>query len=158
MRGWEISMTTKGDLLIRGGTVIDPTRNLFGKTDVLIQSGRIIELRVEETADAEKVIDATGHLVLPWLVEYHAHFFYGGTAIGIHPDSALLTQGGTTAVDQGSPGVTNFESFVKTVLNISQIRIFSHLHVSPAGLATLTRYLEPVDSKKFDVESTRDHF
>jgi len=58
-------MTTKGDLLIRGGTVIDPTRNLFGKTDVLIQSGRIIELRVEETADAEKVIDATGHLVLP---------------------------------------------------------------------------------------------
>jgi len=151
-------MTTKDDLLIRDGTVIDPARNLFGKTDVLIHGGRIVELSEAETVKAEKVIDATGHLVLPGLIDYHTHLFHGGTAIGIHPDSALLPQGVTTAVDQGSAGVTNFNRFVKTVLNTSQIRIFSHLHVSPAGLATLTRCLEPVDPKIFDVESTQDFF
>lgn len=151
-------MTIRGDLLIRGGNVIDPARDFSGKADILIQGNRIIDVPKGETAEAEKVIDATGYLVLPGLIDYHTHVFYSGTAIGVCPDSALLPQGVTTAVDQGSAGVTNFDSFIKTVVNHSQVRIFAHLHASPAGLATLTRCLEPVDPKIFDLESMRSLF
>lgn len=151
-------MNLKGDLLIRGGTVVDPGRDFLGKADVLIKNNRVVDASSAVNIEAGSVIDAADCLVLPGLIDYHAHLFHGGTEIGIHPDSALLPQGVTTAVDQGSAGVTNFESFFKTVINNSQMRIFANLHVSPAGLATLTRCLEPVDPKLFDLGNVRNLF
>lgn len=145
-------MSIKGELLIRGGTVIDPARGFFGETDILITNGRVADTGIGQTVSAERTIDANGCLVLPGLIDYHTHVFQGGTEIGFYPDSALLPQGVTTAVDQGSAGITNFESFFKTIINTSQMRILAYLHVSPAGLATLTRCLEPVDPKLFDGE------
>lgn len=145
-------MSLKGELLIRGGTVIDPARGFFGETDILITNGRVADTGTGQTVSAERTIDADGCLVLPGLIDYHTHVFQGGTEIGFYPDSALLPQGVTTAVDQGSAGITNFESFFKTIIHTSQMRIFAYLHVSPAGLATLTRCLEPVDPKLFDGE------
>lgn len=148
-------MTVRGDLLIRGGTVVDPARNFFGKADVLLRGDEIIDISAGGKIEAEKTIDAANCLVVPGLIDYHTHVFHSGTQIGIQADSGLLPQGVTTAVDQGSSGITNFESFVKTVINNSQVRIFSYLHASPAGLATLTRCLEPIDPKLFDLESSR---
>ncbi|SFL74887.1 metallo-dependent hydrolase [Pelosinus propionicus] len=151
-------MTIKGDLLIRGGTIVDPARNFLDKADILIRGDRVVDIPVDEKIQAEKVIEATNCLVLPGLIDYHTHLFHSGTQIGIYPDSALLPQGVTTAVDQGSAGVTNFDSFFKTVVNNSQMRIFAHLHASPAGLSTLTRSLEPIDPNLFDAECARSLF
>jgi Predicted amidohydrolase len=151
-------MAILGDLLIRGGTVIDPRSNVFGKADVLIKDGRVVDLASGDVIEAAKVIDATGFLVLPGLIDYHAHVFYGGTEIGVNPDTALLSQGITTAVDQGSAGVANFNSFYRTIINNSQMKIFAYLNVSPAGLSTLTRFLEPLDPKIFDLGQTRRLF
>ncbi|MCX7780102.1 MAG: metallo-dependent hydrolase [Negativicutes bacterium] len=151
-------MAIKGDLLIRGGTVVDPASGLFNKADILIRNNKIAETLAGEDVEAEKIVDAAGCLVLPGLIDYHTHLFHGGTEIGIHPDAALLPQGVTTAIDQGSAGVTNFSSFFKSVINNSQIRIFSYLHASPAGLATLPRCLEPVDPKLFDLGKVRKLF
>ena len=143
-------MSIKGELLIRGGTVVDPARGVFGKADVLIHNGIVMDSSGAQQLEAERTIEADGLFVLPGLIDYHTHVFHGGTDIGIFPDSALLPQGVTTAVDQGSAGITNFESFYKSVVAMSQVRVFSHLHVSPAGLATLTRCLEPVDPRLYD--------
>ncbi|MDR3561338.1 MAG: amidohydrolase family protein [Negativicutes bacterium] len=151
-------MTIKGDLLICNGTVVDPARDFFGKADVLIQNNKIVDTPSGAKVDAAKVIDVAGCLVLPGLVDYHTHLYHGGTEIGVPADSALLPQGVTTAVDQGSAGVNNFEGFFKTVLAGSQVRVFAHLHASPAGLATLPRFLEPVDPKLYDVESALSLF
>jgi dihydroorotase len=143
-------MSIKGELLIHGGTVIDPAREFFGKADILIKDGNVADISSGQSAEAERIINAEGCLVLPGLIDYHTHVFQGGTDIGIHPDSALLPQGVTTAVDQGSTGITNYESFFKTIINTSQLRTFAYLHASPAGLATLVRCLEPVDPKLYD--------
>lgn len=151
-------MTNQNCLLIRGGTVIDPARGFFGKADILMQGNQIIDAPPGGKADGAHIIDATDYLVMPGLIDYHTHVFHGGTKIGIHPDSSLLPQGVTTVVDQGSAGVTNFESFFKTVVANSQIRIFSHLHASPAGLATLPHCLEAVDPALFDLEGAGSLF
>jgi len=151
-------MTIQGDLLICNGTVVDPARDFLGQADIFIRNNKIVDTSSGERVEAEKVIDAAGCLVLPGLVDYHTHLFYGGTEIGVPADSALLPQGVTTAVDQGSAGVTNFNSFFRSVVNNSQVRVFSYLHASPAGLATLPRFLEPVNPKLFDVDGARSLF
>ena len=143
---------TIGELLIRGGKIIDPARNFYDEADILIHRGKIVAIHADEKIEAERTIDATGYLVLPGLIDYHTHLFHSGTSFSVHPDTAMLPQGVTTAVDQGSAGVTNFESFYKTVVTGSIMRIFAHLHVSPGGLSTLTRCLEPVGPKLFDEE------
>ncbi|MDR3669921.1 MAG: amidohydrolase family protein [Holophaga sp.] len=148
-------MAMQVDVLIRGGEILDPAQGVSGKGDVAIRDGRVVAVPEGEACTAAQVLNAEGCLVLPGLIDFHAHVFPSGTSIGIHPDSSCLCQGVTTVVDQGSAGVTNFESFMQTTIRPSQTRIFAYLHVSPAGLATLTRSLEPVDPRIYDLAATR---
>jgi dihydropyrimidinase len=61
------------DLLIRGGTVVTPEE--VGERDVGIQDGSIVAVTSPGTlpADAGRVIDARGKIVLPGGIEPHAH-------------------------------------------------------------------------------------
>ena len=147
-------MSKQIELVISGGVVIDPARNFHGLADVCINDGKIMASNPGEKIDAAQVIDATGCYVLPGLIDYHTHLFYGRTRIGVSPDSALLPQGVTTAVDQGSAGFSNIESFMDTVVERSQIRIYCHLHVAPSGLESLPHKHEAVDPHLYDLKAS----
>ena len=140
-------------LWIRGGVVVDPSRNMEGAGEVLVRGDRIAEPPGNGQTDAEQVFDAGGYLVLPGLIDFHAHLFVGGSEIGIHPDSGLLPQGVTTAVDAGTAGIANYDLFSSSVVAQSAVRIKALLNVSPAGLAT-TRYHEDVDPRHYDLART----
>ncbi|MHB8842101.1 MAG: amidohydrolase family protein, partial [Candidatus Aquicultor sp.] len=58
--------------LIQGGRVIDPANNIDDTLDVLIEDGKIEAVGKHLTADAE-VIDASGMVVAPGLVDMHVH-------------------------------------------------------------------------------------
>ncbi|MFL5452948.1 MAG: twin-arginine translocation signal domain-containing protein, partial [Myxococcales bacterium] len=62
----------KYDLLVAGGTVIDPGQKLHARRDVAIKNGQIaaIEESIAKTRAAQ-VIDATGNLITPGLVDLH---------------------------------------------------------------------------------------
>ncbi|MDR3562407.1 MAG: metallo-dependent hydrolase [Negativicutes bacterium] len=137
------------DIRIAGGTVIDPERGLKGPGEVLIKGNQIVSPAQGEAVQAERTIDAEGCLVLPGLIDFHTHLFAGGSEMGIYPDTSLLPMGVTTAVDAGSCGTANFESFYRMVVATSRMRIFSFLNVCPAGLLT-SRYHEEVDPKYYD--------
>jgi predicted amidohydrolase len=145
LRGGDKRMDSKGRILIRGGTVVDPASSVLGQADVLIHNDKIAADSDDKT---DKVIDAAGCLILPGLIDY----LYNHSKIGVNPDLALLPQGITTAVDQGSAGVTNAADFLKLVIEASQVRVFAHLHVSPAGLTTLPDRLEDVDPSLYDLQ------
>ena len=151
-------MASQGELLIRGGTVIDPASNFQGIKDILVQGDRIAATDPGGETTAAQIVDATGCYVFPGLIDYHTHLFQGGTNIGVHPDSALLPQGVTTAVDQGSAGIANFAQFFDTIVSRSQVRIFSHLHVVPVGLQSLPEQPEAIEPGRFDPERTRALF
>ena len=62
------------DLLIRGGHVIDPANHRNAPFDVAISGGRIAAVAESiDPAQARAVIDATGQIVTPGLVDLHTH-------------------------------------------------------------------------------------
>ncbi len=66
-----------GPLLIRNGRVIDPANQLDKTCDVLIADGKVAEVGSLDGAvekSVERVIDATGKLVTPGLIDIHVHF------------------------------------------------------------------------------------
>ncbi|HYL54267.1 MAG TPA: dihydroorotase [Gemmatimonadales bacterium] len=61
-------------LLLRGGRVIDPGRNLDEPADVLIQDGKIAAVgRGMGAPDGTEVRDVRDHVVAPGLVDVHVH-------------------------------------------------------------------------------------
>src|SRR4051812_29945515 len=93
------------DLLIRGGTVVDPASRVNRRADVGISGGRIAAMEDNlPPARGIDVIDARGLYVTPGLVDLHTHCYYGATGLGTEPDPLAARSGVTTWVDAGSFG------------------------------------------------------
>lgn len=62
---------------IKGGRVADPVKEILKAQDILIENGRIIKILgpdgLKEKVDRFKVIDATGRIIAPGLVDMHVH-------------------------------------------------------------------------------------
>ena len=86
------------DLLIKGGTVVTAKESFIA--DVAVDEGKIAAIGTKLNIDADKVVDATGKLVLPGALDVHTHMAmpFGGT---VSADSYLS---GTRAAACG--GVT----------------------------------------------------
>jgi dihydroorotase len=89
----------KYDLMVKGGTVIDPSRRLNAIRDVAIAQGRIVAIEANIPAAAVETIDARGKLVVPGLIDIHTH------AARVNDGPVLcLADGVTGLIDAGSQG------------------------------------------------------
>jgi dihydroorotase len=88
-------------LLIRGGRVIDPSRKTDGLADVLVRDGKIDAVGRNIPVDRNlQVLDATGKVVAPGLIDLHVHLREPGfeQAETIASGAAAAAAGGFTAV------------------------------------------------------------
>ncbi len=95
-------------LLLKNGTIVDPSQNLMAKRDVLIErdegrgtrDGRILTVAENIVAEGAEVIDCTGKFVVPGLVDMHVHFREPGEEHKetIAMGSAAAVTGGFTTV------------------------------------------------------------
>jgi dihydroorotase len=123
------------DLILRGGRVIDPSRQLDAVRDVAFSGGKVAKVGPKLEAGAGTLVrDVTGSIVTPGLIDLHTHVYWGGTSLGIDAEEFCRTSGVTTSVDTGSAGPGNFAGFRKHVIEPSQVRILAYLHVSHAGI------------------------
>jgi len=60
-------------LLIKGGRVIDPANNLDDVLDILVENSRISKVAKNIKANGSEVIDASGKIVMPGIVDMHVH-------------------------------------------------------------------------------------
>ncbi len=60
-------------LLIKNGRVVDPSSGTDKKLDVLIDKGKIIEIKPKISAGGMKSIDASGLIVAPGFIDMHVH-------------------------------------------------------------------------------------
>lgn len=140
-----------GSVLIRGGRVIDPSQEYDGQADVLVTDGAIAQVGPALAADADEVIDASGCLVVPGLIDLHGHW-YESSCFGVDPAFNLRGAVATT-VDAGSSGYVNFEHFRRTTIETSPVDMLAYLHVAALGLQTTVvgelqdiRFAQPKDA------------
>ena len=87
-------------LLIKGGRVIDPKTGMDQVQDIVIQDGIIKTVGQADQAEYDKVIDASGKIVGPGLVDVHVHFRDPGLTYkeDIQTGAAAAAKGGFTTV------------------------------------------------------------
>lgn len=85
-------------ILIKNGTILDPSRKMEGKGDLFIKGGTIAALGAGEKPD--RVIDAANCYVTPGLIDIHVHFREPGDEEeeDIASGSAAAVAGGFTTV------------------------------------------------------------
>ncbi|WP_460532138.1 N-acyl-D-amino-acid deacylase family protein [Flindersiella endophytica] len=63
-----------GDVLVRGGIVVDGTNRAALRADVRVRAGVIAEIGENLAPDGEPVLDADGAYVTPGFIDSHTHF------------------------------------------------------------------------------------
>jgi dihydroorotase len=122
------------DLVIRGGTVIDPASGLHARRDVAVRDGRIAAVEPSvPLSDAADVLDATGFVVVPGLVDLHVHVYWGVADLSIRPGPHDLARGATTIVDAGSAGANTLPGFREYVIRPFTGRILAFVNISAMG-------------------------
>lgn len=138
------------DLLLIGGEVLDPSQNLHQRCDVAFHHGRVAALAPHIPLEsAHEVIDVTGHLVTPGLIDIHGHFFYRGWPGAVNPDAVCLPNGVTTAVDAGSTGWGNYPALREYILRPAQTRLYAFVHLCATGLTSLTARIGELQNLDF---------
>lgn len=123
------------DLIIKGGRVVDPAESLDGIRDIAILGGRVaaVDSAIPEES-AFDVLDATGLLVTPGLIDFHAHVFRGFTYWGLDADSIGPRTGVTTWVDAGSAGGITLPAFREHIVDPATVRIKAFMNIAYIGL------------------------
>lgn len=146
------------DLLIRGGRIIDARNGVDGVMDVAIAGGKIARVAANiDPALAGRVAEATGLLVVPGLIDIHAHVFFGterdaylsNGEQAVPPDSHSFRNGQTTLVDAGGAGWRNFPQFKEQVIDRARTRVLSFLNIVGSGMKG-----GPVEQNLSDMDAT----
>ncbi|MDZ4783076.1 MAG: amidohydrolase, partial [Planctomycetia bacterium] len=121
------------DLILKGGRVVDPSQDIDAKLDVAISGQRIVRLAPDIEAGNARVVDVSGTVVAPGLIDLHVHVYRHVTDFGLPTDDAGINSGCTTVVDQGSCGAWTFDGFKAIAIDPAITETFVFLSVNLAG-------------------------
>ncbi len=88
-------------MLLKNGKIINPANNFEGISDIRIENGFITEISKDIKAkDNEEIIDLTGKIITPGLVDMHCHLREPGfnAKETIKTGIAAAINGGYTAI------------------------------------------------------------
>lgn len=125
----------KAQLCLRNGRVIDPATGTDRIMDISIADSLVVWGRTE----ADQTVDASGCIVIPGLIDYHAHIFPTVWDQTIAPDT-LYSQGLIGAVDAGTAGCDGFDRAVSDTMLPSRMYIKAFLNVCPRGMEAPDQY------------------
>lgn len=123
-----------GEVLIKGGHVVDPATGLDGRVDILIKGGKIQTISKDiEASNGTRVIDATSKYVIPGLIDCHVHLREPGLEHKetIETGSRAAAIGGYTTLicePNTAPPIDSLEmveSFMKRVYRKSVVHIYT---------------------------------
>ena len=121
------------DLLVTAGRVFCADTRLDGPGAVAIRGDRIVAAGPEVAGAAVRTLEYPEALLLPGLVDMHAHPARGGSRYGVDPDEHFLPRGTTTCLSQGDAGALNWPAYRDDVIGTCQTRVRLALHLSKYG-------------------------
>ena len=118
-----------GDMLIKGGTVVDGTGKAGFQADVRIAGGRITEVGKDLAArDGEEQFDAKGCIVSPGFIEAHTHY---DATMWWQPDLDPLPGYGATTIITGNCGFSAAPLSEDKAAQLEMAKIFSFFEDIP---------------------------
>lgn len=127
-------MAEQYDLVISGGRVIDPANNIDGVSDVAVKDGKIAAVAETLSANGAKTIDAAGKLVIPGMIDTHAHVYeHVSGRFGMNPDLVGVRSGVTTVIDQGGPSCMTFPGFRNFIAKPAKTNVLAFISIYTVG-------------------------
>lgn len=141
------------DLRINGGLLLNTDTSELNTGDVAIKGDRIIAIEnVPVNYVANRVIDATGLVVTPGIIDIHTHVAGGLRRSSPYvedmmqdADTAGVNSGVTTVVDAGSCGITNIGGLVNHVIPNAKTRVLALLNVGSLGVNRVPEVTSALD-------------
>ena len=125
------------DLILQGGTLYDPCAGTMELCDLAIKDGKIAARGKNlNAADAETVMDVTGLIVSPGLIDMHCHVYpvfpyqMPDSLRTINAEEYMFRAGVTTAVDAGTTGWRNFGDFKENVIDATKVRVLAFIDMA----------------------------
>ncbi len=127
----------KHDLLITAGRIEDPARGLRGPGYVATTGDRIVIAAIgsksQAAPTARRRLDYPDGILLPGLVDMHAHPAIEDSKYGIDPDVHFLPRGSTTVMSQGDAGARNWPRYREQVIERARTRVRMAINLSASG-------------------------
>ena len=123
------------DLIINAGRVFCAASGLDGPGSVAMRGDRIVAAGADVRGSGAIVLDFPHDLLLPGLVDLHAHPAHGGSKYGVDPDENFLPRGVTTVMSQGDAGAHNLAAYQKHTIQASQTRVVLAINLAAPGEA-----------------------
>lgn len=125
-------------LLLKNAHVVDPSVELDGIVDVLIENDRIVNVGEGLSAEGAEVVDLTGKYLVPGLVDMHVHLREPGfeTKGDIESETAAAAKGGFTGVCSmpNTDPVTDNGVVIEYIKSVAAAK--GHCRVYPSGAMT----------------------
>ena len=123
------------DLLLCGGRVICPASGIDGIRDVAIRAGCIAAVAERILpSSARETIEVSGKLVLPGMIDTHAHVYqYVTGRFGLNADMVGVRSGVTTVIDQGGPSCMTLPGFRHFVAEQAATQVYAFLSAYLVG-------------------------
>ena len=118
------------DLIVRAGRVFCSATGLDGPGAVAVRGDRIEAAGPGVSGEADETLEFPDDMVLPGLVDIHAHPAPSSWKYGVDPDTRMLPRGTTTMLSQGDAGAANWQSYRRSIIEGSSTRV--RLAISPA--------------------------
>lgn len=121
------------DLLIRAGRIFCPSSGVDTPGAVAIRGDRIVAVGPDVDGPSLQSLNFPDAVLLPGLIDLHAHPARSGSRFGVDPDPHLLARGTTTVLSQGDAGAANIETYVRETIEPSQTHIILAINLSSHG-------------------------
>ncbi|MCZ6634824.1 MAG: hypothetical protein O7G87_15590 [bacterium] len=139
------------DFLIRCGRVFCADSGLNGPGAVAVRGDRIAASGPDVDVSARETLDYPDALLLPGLVDMHAHPARGGSRYGVDPDTHFLPRGVTTVLSQGDAGARNWPDYRDQVIQASSTRVRLAINLSAYGESQPDRCFQRLEDADVDI-------
>ncbi|HAJ56372.1 MAG TPA: dihydroorotase [Candidatus Omnitrophica bacterium] len=109
-------------ILIKNGRVIDPGGNIDAVLDILVEDGRISKVAKDITVPAKDMIDASGKIVMPGLVDMHVHLREPG-----REDKETVSSGSMAAIRGGVTSLLAMPNTTPAIDSAENIRLLKKI-------------------------------
>jgi len=140
--------------IIHAGRIFCAASGVDGPGSLVINGERIESVHVgREHPDPsqspivgnDQVLEFPDGILLPGLVDLHAHPANSDSVFGVPPDEFMLTRGVTTVMSQGDAGAANIDEYIASTIETSKVQVLLAINLSRIGESTSRGCFERIE-------------